>query len=128
MELTTTTLLVSIGLAALGLVAGWLAASFFGKNNIKSAKSQVKQIISEAERKAERAKQKVILQAKEDWFKKRDEQERKLKSRLNKVEQAERNFTDKEKKLKRRENELSQLEGNIKYLQMCNQILMKKIC
>ena len=115
MEFNTTTVAILLVVSAVSLAAGWIIALMVGKNSIKAAKSKVKNIISDAERKAERAKQKVILQAKEEWFKQRDEQERKLKQRINQVEQAERSFTEKEKKLKRRENELSQLESNIKY-------------
>ena len=70
MELTTTTIAILAGLGVLSLAVGWLLASLLSKNSIRAAKSQVDDIMADAERKAERAKQKVILQAKEEWFKK----------------------------------------------------------
>jgi ribonuclease Y len=103
------------GLVLLGVGLGWFLSTTFSKNSLRSARAQALEIIADAERKAERSKQKVVLQAKEEWFKRRDEQERKLKSRQSKLEQAERAFAEKEKSVKRRESEFSQLESNLKY-------------
>jgi|GEM_PF-5575794 len=61
-------------IGAIALVGfGWGMAFLVSKNKIRHAQTHVKEILAEAERKAERAKQKIILQAKEDWYKVRDE-------------------------------------------------------
>jgi len=97
------------------VATGWGLAILFSGTTVKSAHDQAKEIIAEAERKAERAKQRIILQAKEEWFKVRNEQENRLKNRQKKIDQIEREYIEKEKKLQRRDNEINQRESQLKY-------------
>lgn len=113
--LMTISIYLFVGAACIAI--GWFLAIFLSKNNIKNASEQAKEIISEAERKAERAKQKIILQAKEEWFKVRDEQENRLKTRQKKLEKTERDFREKEKALIKKENEVNQKENRLVYLE-----------
>ncbi len=100
---------------AFGFTAlGWLGAYLFSRTKIQSAREQAREIEAEAVRNAERIKQKKILQAKEDWFKRRDEQGEKLKARQRKIEQIEGELSSKEKKLAHRENELGQQESGLR--------------
>lgn len=91
-----------------------LGGLWLTKSKVRAAQSEAKEILAEAERSAERAKQRVILQAKEDWFKARDEQENRLKKRQQKIDQMERDLVQKEKQVVRRENEIGQQESRIK--------------
>jgi len=100
--------------AAIALIAlGWLACHFISKAGIRNAKSHADELIAEAERNAERIKQRTILQAKEEWFKIRDEQESRLKSRQSRLEQTEHSLIETERKFLRRENEFGQRESNL---------------
>jgi ribonuclease Y len=114
MELTTTSIIGYAVTAVLFMLAGWIASNFIGRLGIRVANQKSKEIIAEAERKAERAKQKIILEAKEQWYKTRDEFEKKLKGRQAKIEQIEQDYFEKSKKLKRRDNEISQRERGLK--------------
>ncbi len=105
-------LLIALAVGFMGL--GWMAAYLISASKIRDARSQAEIIESDAVKSAERVKQKYVLQAKEAWFKKRDEQEGQLKARLRKVEQTEREFDQKTKKLLRSENELGQRESSLK--------------
>ncbi|RMD97154.1 MAG: DUF3552 domain-containing protein, partial [Calditrichaeota bacterium] len=78
---------------------------------LKSAKRTAKDIIRDARREIEREKNKIIIKAKEDWFKIRDEQESKLRAKVAEVEEMESQFLEREKKLNRREEILKQREG-----------------
>ena len=103
-------------IGALALIGfGWGMAFLVSKNKIRHAQTHAKEILAEAERKGERAKQKIILQAKEDWYKVRDEQEHRLKNRQKKIEKIERDFSEKEKKLQKKENEVNQRESQFQY-------------
>ncbi len=91
MEITLTTII--IGFICLGI--GFLASVLITKNNLRNAQSQADEIIAEANKQAERTKQKYLLEAKEGWFKVRDEQENRVKDRQKKLDQVEHEFLEK---------------------------------
>ncbi|MFQ5603245.1 MAG: ribonuclease Y [bacterium] len=93
--------------------AGWGTSVLLYKMKVKNAKASVQDILAEAQREAERKKHKIILQAKEEWFNVRDEQERRLKSRQQKLERDEREILDKERNISRLESDISQRENQI---------------
>jgi len=115
MEVSTNIILLLSGIGLLGLFLGWFGSSLIAKSGISKAKEQAKEIIDDAAKEAERKKQQIILQAKEDWFKKRDEQESRLKGRQKKFDQMENELLEREKSFLKKENEFSQKESNIKY-------------
>ncbi len=78
---------------------------------LKSARQTAKDLIREAKKEIEREKNRIILKAKEDWFKVRDQQESKLRHKIVEVEELENRLLNKEKKLSRREEILKQREG-----------------
>jgi ribonuclease Y len=101
-------------LGAIVLVGfGWLAATLVGKSTIKNARLQSQEILAEARREADRAKHKIILQAKEEWLNIRDNQERQLKLRQKKLEQMEREVIEKEKRISKKESDLAQKENKL---------------
>ena len=112
MEITLTTII--IGLICLGV--GFLASVFITNNNLRNAQSQANEIMAEAEKQAERTKQKYLLEAKEGWFKVRDEQENRLKDRQKKLDQVEYEFLEKEKQLGHKENEADKRANKLKRL------------
>ncbi|MFQ5865294.1 MAG: ribonuclease Y [bacterium] len=107
---------ISYIIMGLGLfVLGWFASNFVSKKKLKIAKIEAEEIISQAQKDAERTKNKVILRAKEEWFKIRDDQENRLKIRQKKLDELERTLLEKEKSLSRKENEFSQKESKLSY-------------
>lgn len=109
--------LVNIAIALILMGIGFMISIFVAKNNIKNAQSQADDIIAEAEKQAERISQKYILEAKEKWFKVRDEQENRLKSREKKFDQIEREFLKEEKNLIRKKNEVDERANKIKLIE-----------
>jgi ribonuclease Y len=99
------------GVVLLGL--GWLAATLVGKSSIKNARAQAQEILAEARREAERNKHKIILQAKEEWFNVRDNQEKQLKARQRKFEQSEHDLLEREKRISKKDNDIAQKESKI---------------
>ncbi len=113
METSIITILIYI-VSACALIGVGVGVSFFlTKANIENARSQAQEILGEARREAERAKHKVILQAKEEWFASRDNQEKQLIARQKKFEQMEREILEKEKRNNKKESEVSQKESKI---------------
>ncbi len=113
MDMISSSIFINIGAAVLLVGAGWLAATLVKRGRLGNVKAQANDILADAQRNAERAKQKTILKAKEQWFRTRDEQESRLKARQRKIDKIERDFLEKEKKLLRMENEFSQKTSNL---------------
>jgi len=105
---------ISVGLGLLLFGVGWVLAVVTAHLRKKSAKSQAEQIVTESKKRGEREKQKVILQAKEEWFRVRDDQENKLKGRQRELDRREQEIAESEKTLVRRENELNQQDNAIR--------------
>ncbi len=115
MEMSINIILLLSGIGLFGLFLGWLGSSIIARTGVGKAREQAKEILNEAAKDADRKKQKIVLQAKEDWFRKRDEQESRLKGRQRKFDQMERELLEKEKKFVKKENEYSQKESNFKF-------------
>jgi len=99
----------AVAAAAFGLA--WFLARAFIHKQLQKSKETSKDILEQARREADRKKKQVIVQAKEEWYRVRDEQERKLKQRLRKLEQQEARLEERNKKLSQREDMLKQREG-----------------
>lgn len=102
---------VAVGLAVVSAVLGVVIGVLFVQTRLRRAKSTARELLNEAQREAEHKKKQFLNQAKEEWFRTRDEQESKLKQRHKKVEEREDRLDEREKKLQRREDILKQREG-----------------
>jgi ribonuclease Y len=110
--------LTSISYIVVGLFLfafGWFASKYVAKKKLEDAKLQAEEIVAAAQKDAERTKNKVILQAKEEWFRIRDEQENRLKVSQKKLDELEGVLLEKEKELSRKENEFSQKESRLNH-------------
>lgn len=92
-------------------LAGGLVAYLIVQLQLRKAGRTARDLIREARKEIEREKNRIILKAKEDWFKVRDEQEAKLRAKALEVEELENRLLNKEKKLNQREEILKQREG-----------------
>ncbi len=95
----------AISFAAAWFLARWATAQQLAKN-----RASAKDILENAQKEAERQKHQIVVKAKEEWFRQRDEQENKLKQRGRKMEEQEARSEEREKKLVRREETLKQRE------------------
>lgn len=111
MDLSTVSILAIVASWLVVFAIGWLVAGWVRDRKSKEAREQAEQILAEARREAEREKHQVLLKAKEEWFRVRDEKERELKKRLRRLETKEQQFAETEKELQRKEDALRQREG-----------------
>jgi len=100
---------IVVGVAA--FAAAWMLARFSIQARLRKAKSAAEDILDNAKKEGERQKNKIIVQAKEEWFRHRDEQENQLKQRQRKIEESEGRVEERDKKLNRREDTLKQREN-----------------
>ncbi len=97
--------------ALTAFVIAWFLAKWTIHRQLIKAQAAAADVLAQAEKEAERKKQQILLQAKQEWFREREEQEQKLKQRQRKAEQNEERLEEREKKLNRREDALKQREG-----------------
>lgn len=101
---------LSLIVGAVSFIAAWFLAKFVIARQLAETQASAKNILENAQKEAERKKNLIIVKAKEDWFRQRDEQENKLKQRQRKIEEQEARAEEREKKLARREDTLRQRE------------------
>jgi ribonuclease Y len=104
-------MLMTIVVAVFAFAAAWFLAQASIQARLRKAKGTVEDILEQARKEAERQKNQIIVQAKEEWYRYRDEQENQLKQRQRKIEENEARFEEREKKLSRREEGLKQRES-----------------
>ena len=83
--MTDTVLAIIVGIICLviGILAGYIIRKTLGEKTIGGAEQTAKNLILDAENKAENIKKEIALKAKEDALKYKDEAEKEIKSRSN---------------------------------------------
>lgn len=106
-----TSLWIYAAVAVTAFAVAWFLAKFTIQQKLARNKAAAADILAQAEKEAERKRQQFLVQAKQEWFRERDDQEQKLKQRQRKAEQNDERLDEREKKLNRREETLKQREG-----------------
>lgn len=108
-------LVIIIGIAALGvgILAGYIIRKTVGEKAIGSAEQQAKNLILDAEHRAETIKKEHLLEAKEEALKLKNEAEREIKERRNEVTKAENRLIQKEETIDRKLENIERKEQSI---------------
>ncbi len=104
-------LIITAGVGLAAFAAAWFLAQAVIQARLRKARSTAADILEQAQKEADRQKNQIIVKAKEEWFRYRDEQENQAKQRLRKIEESEGRAEEREKKLNRREDALKQREN-----------------
>ncbi len=94
-------------------VAGWLFANIYKQQQTQKALYKAEDIIKQAKRQAEKQKNQIILQAREEKHKIRDSVEREFKERRRDLEAQERNLQKREKSLEDQSDYLNRKEQKL---------------
>ncbi len=108
-----TPIIINLIVAVAAFVVAYLLAHVFIKSKIAKSKGLAEDLLEEARKKAEREKQQILMKAKEESLRVRDEQENKIKQRQRKIDEAEARVEERDKKLARREDGLKQREQQL---------------
>ncbi len=106
-------IVINIIVAVAAATVAYFLAHALIKNKIAKSKGLAEDIIEEARKKAEREKQQILMKAKEEALRVRDEQENKFKQRQRKFDELEARVEERDKKLARREDSLKQREQQL---------------
>ena len=102
---------IHIAVAATAFILGLALTRVVMEARLRKARNTARDLVDQAAKEAERKKHQVLVQAKEEWFRTRDEHENKLKQRQKKADEQDARLEDRDKKLQRREEVLKQREG-----------------
>ena len=94
---------IYIGLLFLGLGIGWFANEFYKKRKINKAIYKAEDIVKQAEREADKKKNDILLKAKEERFRLRDNLEKEYHERQESLEDLDQKLQNADKLLEERE-------------------------
>ena len=113
--MTDTVLAVIVGVVALiiGILAGYIIRKTIGEKAIGSAEQTAKNLILDAENKADTIKKEIALKAKEDALKYKDEAEKEIKSRRSELSKSEHRLMQKEESIDKKLENVERKEQSI---------------
>lgn len=110
--------IIIIVASIIGLIAGFGAAYFIATKmasaKIQQAEESAKNILRDAEKEANNIKKEKIIEAKEEWHKRKLEFENDALAKRQKLQQIEKQLKSIEDDLKRKENDLNKKENELK--------------
>jgi len=118
MEKILIPIIVGVLALAIGILVGFLVRKKLGEAKIGSAEIEAKRILDESAKNAEAKKKEILLEAKDESLRMRNDTERELKERRSEVSRQERRINQKEENLDKKTEQLErkneQLEEKLK--------------
>ena len=112
MDLIIIPIVVAI-IAGLAFYGGWFLNARSGQNKIDSAQERAKRILEEAEKDANTLKKEKVLEAKDEWYRKKKEFEAEAQSKRNKLQTFEKQLISREENVDRKLDLLSKKESSL---------------
>lgn len=107
------TVIVAIGVGALGVLGGYIYRKNVAERTIGSAEQKARNLILDAENRSETIKKEVTLEAKEEAHRVRNEVDKEVKERRLEVQRSERRLAQKEEVIDRKLNGIEKREEKI---------------
>ncbi|HCA79535.1 MAG TPA: ribonuclease Y [Bacteroidetes bacterium] len=108
--------IVAVVLAGLAFYAGWYVNTRSGQNKITSAEDRAKRLIEEAEKDGNTLKREKLLEAKDEWYKRKKEFEAEAQSKRSKIQAFEKQLISREENVDRKLDLLSKKEVALQVL------------
>ncbi|MDP2892037.1 MAG: ribonuclease Y [Bacillota bacterium] len=105
-------ILIGVGAAGVGLVAGYFYRKRVAEAKIAKAEQVVKRMVEEAQKRAEALRKETVLEAKEEVHRLRNEFEKESRERRNEFQRAEKRVLQREEFLDKKLESLEQREEN----------------
>lgn len=96
---------------------GWFLNQRAGQNKLSAAEDRAKQILEDAQKEAETAKREKMLEAKDEWFKRKKEAETDIQSKRNKLQAYEKQVQNREENVERKLDLLGKKESAVQQLE-----------
>jgi len=108
-------LMIVIGLVMLviGILVGYILRKSIGEKTIGNAEQKAKNMILDAENRAETVKKELVLEAKEEAHRQRNDLEKEIRERRNEIQKSERRLIQKEESIDRKLENIEKKEESI---------------
>ena len=103
---------------AIALIFSWTISSRMGRKLIAKAEESTRQLQKDAEKQIETLKREKLLEAKDEWYRLKQEFETEAKQKRQELEKSEKYLTNKEMSLDRRADLLNKTEREVKQLEV----------
>ena len=107
------TVILCLALVTVGLILGWTIRWLYARFQLSASEQRAERVLQEAIKEAEAQKKDILLEAKEQLIRERNQQERENRERRSDLQRIERRLTQKEEQLDKR---LEMAEKNEKQL------------
>ena len=107
------TVILCLALVTVGLILGWTIRWLYARFQLSASEQRAERVLQEAIKEAEAQKKDILLEAKEQLIRERNQQERENRERRSDLQRMERRLTQKEEQLDKR---LAMAEKNEKQL------------
>ena len=126
--MTEIVIAVVVGLVALviGILVGYILRKSIGEKTIGNAEQKAKNLILDAENRAETLKKEKILEAKEEAHRHRSDAEKEIRERRNEIQKSERRLVQKEESIDRKLENIEKKEKSITNKQQEMERLLKR--
>ena len=94
--------IVCIALVIIGLILGWTIRWLYARFQLSASEQRAERVLQEAIKEAEAQKKDILLEAKEQLIRERNQQERENRERRSDLQRTERRLTQKEEQLDKR--------------------------
>ena len=108
-------LMIVIGLVmfVIGILVGYILRKSIGEKTIGNAEQKAKNMILDAENRAETVKKELVLEAKEEAHRQRNDLEKEIRERRNEIQKSERRLIQKEESIDRKLENIEKKEESI---------------
>jgi ribonuclease Y len=120
-------ILIGAGIGFLGFFSGWLLNARMGKHKILNAEDRAKRILEDAEKEAANLKKEKVLEAKDEWYKRKKEFDADVQSKRSKMQASEKQLANREENVERKLDLLNKKENSIQALEKENQEKSRRI-
>lgn len=113
-------IIISMVVSILAFMLGWFINKKVGQGKITSAEKIAEKIIGDAEREAETLKKEKLLEAKDEWFRLKQNFDAEMKARRTELQRSEKMLANKELNMDRKVDLLNKKERDLKIQEKVN--------
>ena len=106
-------IIIGVVALAIGILVGYILRKSIGEKTIGNAETKARNMILDAENRAETIRKELVLEAKEEAHRQRNEAEKEIRERRNEIQKSERRLIQKEESIDRKLENIEKKEENI---------------
>ena len=113
MQMIVLTIVIGLACLGIGLLVGYILRKSIGEKTIGNAEMKAKNLIQDAENRAETLRKEMVLAAKEEAHEQRNNLEKEIRERRNEISKSERRLVQKEESIDKKLENIEKKEESI---------------